>query len=106
MKHIRTIEGNLTPNDGKYAIVVGRWNAFVVESLLEGAVDSLTRHGVEADNITIIRAPGAVEIPLVVKKQRLLANTMQSSHWVLLFVVVHRTLSLLLANARKAWHLS
>ena len=47
MKQIETIEGNLTPNDGKYAIVVGRWNAFVVESLLEGAVDSLMRHGVE-----------------------------------------------------------
>ena len=68
MKNIRTIEGNLTPNDGKYAIVVGRWNAFVVESLLEGAVDSLVRHGVKEDDITIIRAPGAVEIPLVVKK--------------------------------------
>ena len=68
MKDIRTIEGNLTPNDGKYAIVVGRWNAFVVESLLEGAVDSLTRHGVKKEDITIIRAPGAVEIPLVVKK--------------------------------------
>ncbi|AHK16730.1 MAG: 6,7-dimethyl-8-ribityllumazine synthase [Thalassolituus sp.] len=68
MKHIKTIEGNLTPNDGRYAIVVGRWNAFVVESLLEGAVDSLLRHGVDKDNITIIRAPGAVEIPLVVKK--------------------------------------
>ncbi|ASP40659.1 6,7-dimethyl-8-ribityllumazine synthase [Bacterioplanes sanyensis] len=68
MKHIQTIEGNLTPNDGRYAIVVGRWNAFVVESLLEGAVDSLLRHGVEEENITIIRAPGAFEIPLVVKK--------------------------------------
>jgi len=68
MKHIQTIEGNLTPNDGKYAIVVGRWNAFVVESLLEGAVDSLLRHGVEEENITIIRAPGAFEIPLVVQK--------------------------------------
>ncbi len=68
MKQIETIEGNLTPNDGKYAIVVGRWNAFVVESLLEGAVDSLARHGVSDDNITIIRAPGAFEIPLVVKK--------------------------------------
>ncbi|MAK90022.1 MAG: 6,7-dimethyl-8-ribityllumazine synthase [Oceanospirillaceae bacterium] len=68
MKQIETIEGNLTPNDGKYAIVVGRWNAFVVESLLEGAVDSLMRHGVEESNITIIRAPGAFEIPLVVKK--------------------------------------
>ena len=68
MKQIETIEGNLTPNDGKYAIVVGRWNSFVVESLLEGAVDSLLRHGVEESNITIIRAPGAFEIPLVVKK--------------------------------------
>lgn len=68
MKHIQTIEGNLTPNDGRYAIVVGRWNAFVVESLLEGAVDSLLRHGVEEENITIVRAPGAFEIPLVVQK--------------------------------------
>lgn len=68
MKHIHTIEGSLTPNNGRYAIVVGRWNAFVVESLLEGAVDSLLRHGVDEDNITIIRAPGAFEIPLVVKK--------------------------------------
>ncbi|MFK4753381.1 MULTISPECIES: 6,7-dimethyl-8-ribityllumazine synthase [Oceanospirillaceae] len=68
MKQIRTIEGNLTPNDGKYAIVVGRWNAFVVESLLEGAVDSLLRHGVDEENITIIRAPGAFEIPLVVQR--------------------------------------
>ncbi|WP_028293303.1 6,7-dimethyl-8-ribityllumazine synthase [Oceanobacter kriegii] len=68
MKDIQVIEGNLTPNSGKYAIVVGRWNAFVVESLLEGAVDSLLRHGVEKDNITIIRAPGAFEIPLVVQR--------------------------------------
>lgn len=68
MKHIETIEGNLTPNEGRYAIVVGRWNAFVVESLLEGAVDSLLRHGVEEDKITIVRAPGAFEIPLVVQR--------------------------------------
>ena len=68
MKSIQTIEGNLTPNNGRYAIVVGRWNAFVVESLLEGAVDSLLRHGVDEDNITIIRAPGAFEIPLVVQR--------------------------------------
>jgi 6,7-dimethyl-8-ribityllumazine synthase len=66
--NVEVIEGNLTPNDGRYAIVVGRWNAFVVESLLEGAVDSLTRHGVAPNNITIIRVPGAMEIPLVVQK--------------------------------------
>lgn len=65
---VQTIEGNLIATGSKFAIVVGRWNAFVVESLLEGAIDSLKRHGVEEANITIVRAPGAFEIPLVVKK--------------------------------------
>lgn len=68
MKQIEVIEGRLTPNDGRYAIIVGRWNAFVVESLLEAAVDSLMRHGVTDEQITIIRAPGAFEIPLIAKK--------------------------------------
>ncbi len=48
--------------------MVGRWNSFVVESLLEGALDTLRRHGVADDNITIVRAPGAFEIPLVCQK--------------------------------------
>ena len=65
---LRTIEGTLEANGGKYAIVVGRWNAFVVESLVSGAVDSLTRHGVPEEDITIVRCPGAFEIPLTVKK--------------------------------------
>ncbi|KEQ16877.1 6,7-dimethyl-8-ribityllumazine synthase [Endozoicomonas numazuensis] len=65
---LKTIEGSLQANGGKYAIVVGRWNAFVVESLLNGAVDSLTRHGVAEEDITIVRCPGAFEIPLTVKK--------------------------------------
>ncbi|MGY0218136.1 6,7-dimethyl-8-ribityllumazine synthase [Endozoicomonadaceae bacterium StTr2] len=65
---ITTIEGNLTPNQGKYAIVVSRWNGFVVESLLEGAIDSLKRHGVAEENLTIIRCPGCFEMPLAVKK--------------------------------------
>ncbi|MFC3152416.1 6,7-dimethyl-8-ribityllumazine synthase [Litoribrevibacter euphylliae] len=68
MSQIKVIEGDMTPNQGKYALVVGRWNAFVVESLVEGAVDSLKRHGVSEDDITIIRCPGAMEIPLTVKK--------------------------------------
>ncbi|WOG27303.1 6,7-dimethyl-8-ribityllumazine synthase [Endozoicomonas sp. 8E] len=65
---LQTIEGTLQANGGKYAIVVGRWNAFVVESLLNAAVDSLTRHGVAEEDITIVRCPGAFEIPLTVKK--------------------------------------
>ncbi|MGI9275794.1 MAG: 6,7-dimethyl-8-ribityllumazine synthase [Endozoicomonas sp.] len=65
---LRTIEGTLEANGGKYAIVVGRWNAFIVESLVSGALDSLTRHGVPEEDITIVRCPGAFEIPLTVKK--------------------------------------
>ena len=68
MSNIKTIEGNFTAGEGKYAIVVGRWNSFVVEHLLEGAIDALRRHGVDEKNITIVRAPGAFEIPLVCKK--------------------------------------
>ena len=65
---MKTIEGNFVAAAGKYAIVVGRWNSFVGESLLEGALDALRRHGVSEDNVTIIRAPGAFEIPLVCQK--------------------------------------
>lgn len=68
MSAIRTIEGDFIATEGRYALVVGRFNSFVVESLLSGAIDALKRHGVQDKNITIIRAPGAFEIPLVVKK--------------------------------------
>jgi 6,7-dimethyl-8-ribityllumazine synthase len=68
MTDIKTIEGTLTGGKGNYAIVVGRWNSFVVEHLLEGALDTLRRHGVSDKQITIVRAPGAFEIPLVCKK--------------------------------------
>jgi len=65
---VTTIEGDFVNVDGKYAIVVGRFNAFVVESLLEGALDTLKRHGVKEENIRVIRVPGAFEIPLAVQK--------------------------------------
>ena len=66
---IRTIEGQLNQGvEDRYAILVGRFNSFVVEPLLDGAVDTLKRHGVNADNITIVRAPGAWELPVVAKK--------------------------------------
>lgn len=68
MQNIATIEGNFTHSAGRYAIVVGRWNSFVVEHLLEGAIDTLRRHGVADKQITIVRAPGAFEIPLVCQK--------------------------------------
>ncbi len=68
MSDIKTIEGVFTSGNGNYALVVGRWNSFVVEHLLEGALDTLKRHGVAENQITIVRAPGAFEIPLVCKK--------------------------------------
>ncbi|MCR9106597.1 MAG: 6,7-dimethyl-8-ribityllumazine synthase [Gammaproteobacteria bacterium] len=67
MTDIQTIEGDLASGKGKYCVVVGRWNSFVVEHLLEGALDTLRRHGVAHKQITIVRAPGAFEIPLVCK---------------------------------------
>ncbi|WP_292957222.1 MULTISPECIES: 6,7-dimethyl-8-ribityllumazine synthase [unclassified Neptuniibacter] len=65
---VKTIEGDFVNADGNYAIVVGRFNAFVVESLLEGALDTLKRHGVSDENVRVIRVPGAFEIPLAVKR--------------------------------------
>jgi 6,7-dimethyl-8-ribityllumazine synthase len=68
MSQIKTLEGNFQNANARYAIAVGRFNSFVVESLLSGALDALKRHGVTDDNITIVRAPGAWELPLVAKK--------------------------------------
>jgi len=66
--NIKTLEGDFSANDAQYAIVVGRWNSFVVESLLEGALDTFKRHGIKDDQITIVRAPGAYELPIVCQK--------------------------------------
>jgi len=66
---IRRIEGLLhLASEGRYAILVGRFNSFVVEHLLEGAIDTLKRHGVSEENITVVHAPGAWELPVVAKK--------------------------------------
>lgn len=68
LDNIHTIEGDFTPQSGKYSIVVGRFNHFVTESLLRGAVDTLLRHGVAQSDIEIIRVPGAYELPMAAKK--------------------------------------
>lgn len=65
---VKVVEGDFVAANGRYTIVVGRFNSFVVESLLEGAIDVLKRHGVSEDNIRIVRVPGAFEIPLAVKR--------------------------------------
>lgn len=68
MNQIRTLEGRLNDVGGKYAIVVGRFNSFVTEPLVTGALDCLDRHGVTDDAITIARVPGSWEIPLVARR--------------------------------------
>ena len=65
---IKTIEGGLTVTNARFCVVVARWNSFVVDSLEAGAIDTLKRHGTPEDNITIVRLPGAFEMPLVLDK--------------------------------------
>lgn len=65
---IKTIEGQLTVHNARFCLVVSRWNGFVVESLLAGALDTLKRHGAQEGDITIVRLPGAFEMPLVLEK--------------------------------------
>ncbi|MDT8421216.1 MAG: 6,7-dimethyl-8-ribityllumazine synthase [Desulfuromonadales bacterium] len=62
------IEGRLDAKGFAFGIIVSRFNSFICERLLEGAVDTLTRHGAEDSRITVVRVPGAFEIPLVAKK--------------------------------------
>ena len=61
-------EGDLVVRGSRFGIVVTRWNSFVVENLLAGAVDTLQRHGADENDIEVVYVPGAFEIPLVVKK--------------------------------------
>jgi 6,7-dimethyl-8-ribityllumazine synthase len=66
---MNVIEGNVRATGKKFAIVVSRFNSFVVESLVDGALDTLERHGeVNSDDITVVRVPGAYELPVVAKK--------------------------------------
>ncbi|MCB1859211.1 MAG: 6,7-dimethyl-8-ribityllumazine synthase [Gammaproteobacteria bacterium] len=65
---IKTIEGALGVSKARFCLVAARFNSFIVESLLRGAVDTLTRHGAEDSEITIVRVPGAFEMPLVLEK--------------------------------------
>ena len=64
----KIIEGDLTVRDLRVAIVAARFNDFIVEPLIRGALDALKRHGVAEKQIEIVRVPGAFEIPIVVRK--------------------------------------
>jgi 6,7-dimethyl-8-ribityllumazine synthase len=69
---VRSIEGNLKADGMRTALVVARFNAFITEKLLEGALDTLHRHGADEKDAFVVRVPGAFEIPNVASR---LANS-------------------------------
>lgn len=73
MAQLTTIEGDLMPPQGvRFALVAARFNSFIVQSLVNGAVDALRRHGVPENSIDLIWTPGSFELPLAA--QRLAAS--------------------------------
>lgn len=68
MDKVKTTEGDLVVRDARFTIVASRFNDFIVESLIKGAVDCLCRHGANETDIELVRVPGAYEMPLAVDK--------------------------------------
>ena len=68
MSEVTTLEGDLTYTEGRFAVVVARFNGFIVDSLQAGALDAFRRHGVPDENVTVIKVPGAYEMPVAVQR--------------------------------------
>jgi len=68
MNNIKIYEGDLQVKGAQFCLIVSRFNSFVVESLLSGAVDTLKRHGADENNLQIVRVPGAFEMPLAARR--------------------------------------
>ena len=65
---IKTIEGALRADKSRFCLVVSRWNSYIVESLEKGAIDTLKRHGADDGDLTIVRVPGAFEMPVTIER--------------------------------------
>lgn len=68
MQTVKTLEGDFTVRDARIAIVAARFNGFIVNSLVSGAIDALHRHGIALDAIELAWVPGAFELPLAVQR--------------------------------------
>ena len=68
LDNTRVLEGKLNASGASFGLVVSRFNTFITERLLEGALDALTRLGARAEDIMIMRVPGAWEMPLAARK--------------------------------------
>lgn len=68
MSTVKTFEGHFSAQGGKFCLVASRFNSFIVDQLEAGAIDALVRHGANIDDIRLVRAPGAFELPMVVQR--------------------------------------
>ncbi|MFK5925262.1 MAG: 6,7-dimethyl-8-ribityllumazine synthase [Desulfuromusa sp.] len=64
----KIIEGTLDAKKFRFGIIVSRFNSFISDRLLEGTIDTLGRHGADSEQLTVVKVPGAFELPLVAKK--------------------------------------
>lgn len=64
----KIIEGDYSANTARFTLIAGRFNSTIVDGLCTGAIDTLRRHGVPEANITLVRVPGAYELPLAAKR--------------------------------------
>lgn len=64
----RIIEGHLIAQGLRFAVVAGRWNHFIADRLLEGAIDAINRHGGDVDGLDVIYVPGSFEIPMAAQR--------------------------------------
>ncbi len=65
---MKIYEGQLVAGNERFCIIIARFNDFIGSKLLDGAIDELKRHGVSAENIDVVKVPGAFEIPVVAQK--------------------------------------
>jgi 6,7-dimethyl-8-ribityllumazine synthase len=68
MSELTTIEGNLCVEKSRFCLLAARFNSFIVDHLVQGATDTLLRHGASASSIDLVKVPGAFELPLVAKR--------------------------------------
>lgn len=64
----KVIEGKLDAKGYRFGILVSRFNSFISDRLLEGTIDTLIRHGADSEKLTVVKVPGAFELPLIAKK--------------------------------------
>jgi len=67
MKDLAVLQGSVEPGEARFAIAMSRFNGFIVERLLDGALQALLRQGANRDNVRIVQAPGAWELPLAAR---------------------------------------